>query len=100
MHERNKDRSLPYPDNIIKELGSEGLTSAKFISVLSSGFLKAKEKDVLERYYKDNERYEDIGRTYGVSKEYIRQITEKGLDKIRKHIRMEGIAARLTGKAV
>ena len=100
MYERNKDRSLSYPENIIKEIGSENLTKVKFASILSSGFLKEKEKDALERYYRDNEKYKDIGSSYGVSKEYIRQIIEKGLAKIRKRIKMESLAARLTDRAV
>ena len=100
MYERNKDKSLPYPENIIKEIGSEGLTKSKYASMLSSGFLKAKEKDVLERYYRDNEKYKDIGITYDVSKEYIRQLIEKGLEKIRKRFRMETLAAKVAGRAV
>lgn len=99
MHERNRDRHKPYPDNIIAEIGVEGLTGERLGTAMASGLLTGREKDVLDRYYRGGERYQDIGADYGVTKERARQVTELGLSKLRRRFRMENLAARCAGGA-
>lgn len=100
MYEHNKKNSLPYPQNLITAVGVITLTGEKLDSMLRSGLFDKREQEVLRRYYDNNESYTVIGKSLGVSKQRIGQITGQCIDKLKKRLRMESLSARFLGKAV
>ena len=90
MYERNKDSSLPYPDNIIRAIDiNQEVTDDirnKMLSVIhSSELLSKREKHCLIEYYKNNRTYIEIGKDYSITRERIRQVIELGLSKLRRN---------------
>lgn len=90
MYERNKDSSLPYPDNIIRAIDiNQEVTDDiknKMLSVIhSSELLSERERHCLIEYYENNRTYMEIGKDYGVTRERIRQVIELGLSKLRRN---------------
>lgn len=62
------------------------------------GYLTEKEADVLRRRrglapYDETATLDEIGRVYGVTRERIRQIESKGMERIRQRLVLEGVIA-------
>lgn len=53
-------------------------------NLLNSGILSQKQKEQIKMYYFDEETYESIGKKYNISREAVRQNINRGLDKIKK----------------
>ncbi len=92
MYERNKDNNLSFPWNMtpalklpddssynekafakINEVLSSPVDEWSNITVMGKKPLNERRKDFILKYYRDNLRYSDIAKEYGISKERVRQ---------------------------
>ena len=85
---REKEKALlakfsadEYPHNILKAIECEEYE--KFYQSVFDNCLNDREKDIVTRFYEGKETLQEIGKSYGVTKERIRQICVKAQSKIR-----------------
>ena len=69
---------------LVDELDSSATVASDFNRVINkcSTELTPQQKDVLEQRYKNENTLESVGKKYGVSRERIRQVENKGLRKL------------------
>lgn len=89
---RKKDEITLYPENIIKETFKndkidEGHFDLNFEKAKNS-FLNNKESYVLEQYFKEGKTLDEIGLSFGVGKERVRQMKYCAECKLRKYKNM------------
>ena len=81
-----KSSDYKYPDNLLYDLGMDPVS---FNAIPDDGIscalrgLTDKEREVLKMRYEDGMTYEAVGKTYGVTRERVRQIEQKALRKLR-----------------
>ncbi len=87
-----RDLEAPQPEFI----ASQHLLRARVRDVVSE--LPAKERDIVRMRFglQDNipHTLEEVGREFGVTRERIRQIQNKALERLRRHVGLNGRAAR------
>ena len=83
----NSDQVI-YSDPTQKEIEEkEYYTNLKhdMSQLLDMSPITDKQRDIIKQYYYDNKTLAEIGRTYGVTREAIRQNLNKSLNTIREH---------------
>lgn len=84
-----------YPVNLFYDLGLD--ISEPITDDMKDGLeytlcgLTERERGMLEKHYKDNRTYSDIGTDYGVTRERVRQVIVRALRKLRYYSRLNVI---------
>ena len=73
------------PFQIVAEQEEKDLINEYIHKILNSGILTEKQKDQITEYYFNNKTLLEIGKSYGVTREAIRQNIQKGLSRIREY---------------
>lgn len=82
---------LAAPDNDI----DTGVDARRVREAMAA--LDDREREVLTGKFDHDETNEDIGKRLGISREYVRQIANRAIDKVRKHMEDE-MAGKRTGR--
>lgn len=99
MYERNKIKGCPYPINVISSLYIPSeirheCTSDDILELIEKpNLLTDRQRDCIKKYFRDNITYKDIGISYHISKERVRQDINLGLSKIQKTLIRSGSEA-------
>jgi RNA polymerase sigma factor (sigma-70 family) len=93
----NKDLDISFTDNIEDKPEYDPSTIAEqneyhqalkdnIENILSCGLISEKQKEQIKQYYFEDKTLSEIGESFGVTREAIRQNIQKGLSRIREYV--------------
>jgi RNA polymerase sigma factor (sigma-70 family) len=83
--ENIEDKPEYEPSLIAEQNENEEILKNSIESILSCGIISEKQKEQIKQYYFEDKTLSEIGESFGVTREAIRQNIQKGLSKIREY---------------